>query len=54
VRYGLEVRLRRRTGLNALVIEGDTHDSRLFSMSQVMQKLRDFIEIQEMASVANG
>ncbi len=54
VRYGLEVRLRRRTGLNALVIEGDTHDQRLFSMSQVMQKLRDFIEIQEMASVANG
>ncbi len=54
VRYGLEVRLRRRTGMNALVIEGDTHDQRLFSMSQVMQKLRDFIEIQEMASVANG
>ncbi len=54
VRYGLEVRLRERTGLESLVIEGDTHDQRLFSMSQVMQKLRDFIEIQEMASVANG
>jgi len=54
VRYGLEVRLRRRTGLNALVIEGDTHDLRLFSMNQVMQKLRDFIEIQELAAVAKG
>ena len=59
VRYGLEVRLGRRTGLKALVLEGDTHDLRLFSMNQVMQKLRDFIEIQELAtgagqSQANG
>ncbi len=59
VRYGLEVRLGRRTGLKALVIEGDTHDLRLFSMNQVMHKLRDFIEIQELAagaeeSKANG
>jgi len=59
VRYGLEVRLGRRTGLKALVLEGDTHDLRLFSMNQVMQKLRDFIEIQELAagageSKANG
>jgi len=54
VRYGLEVRLGRRTGLNALVLEGDTHDLRLFSMNQVMQKLRDFIEIQELATGAKG
>jgi len=54
VRYGLEVRLGRRTGLNALVIEGDTHDLRLFSMNQVMQKLRDFIEMQELASGTIG
>ena len=54
VRYGLEVRLRGRTGLNALVIEGDTHDLRLFSMNQMMQKLGDFIEIQELATGAKG
>ncbi len=54
VRYGLEVRLRRRTGLSALVLEGDTHDLRLFSLNQVMQKLRDFIEIQELATGARG
>jgi 2-dehydropantoate 2-reductase len=54
VRYGLEVRLRKRTGLNALVIEGDTHDLRLFSINPVMQKLRDFIEIQELATGAKG
>jgi benzoyl-CoA reductase/2-hydroxyglutaryl-CoA dehydratase subunit BcrC/BadD/HgdB len=52
VRYGLEVRLGRRTGLKALVLEGDTHDQRLFSMNQVVQKLRDFIEIQELAAEA--
>ncbi len=50
VRYGLEVRLRRRTGLSALVLEADTHDLRLFSVNQIMQKLRDFIEMQELAA----
>ena len=54
VRFGLEVRLGKRTGLKALVLEGDTHDLRLFSMSQVVQKLRDFIEIQELATGAKG
>jgi len=49
VRYGLETRLGKRTGLSGLVLEADTHDLRLFSMNQVMQKLRDFIEIQELA-----
>ena len=54
VRYGLEVRLRRRTGLQALVLEADTHDQRLFSVNQIMQKLRDFIEMQELASSGVG
>jgi len=49
VRYGLEVRLKRRTGLHTLVLEADSHDQRLFSMNQIMQKMRDFIEIQELA-----
>ena len=54
VRYGLEVRLRRRAGLSALVLEADTHDLRLFSVNQIMQKLRDFIEMQELASTDAG
>ena len=54
VRYGLEVKLRRRTGLSALVLEADTHDLRLFSINQIMQKLRDFIEIQELAARSAG
>ncbi len=49
VRYGLEVRLSRRTGLHTMVLEADTHDLRLFSLNQIMQKLRDFIEMQELA-----
>jgi benzoyl-CoA reductase/2-hydroxyglutaryl-CoA dehydratase subunit BcrC/BadD/HgdB len=44
VRYGLEVRLRRETGLPAIVIEADTHDLRLFSMDQVVSQLNEFIE----------
>ena len=54
VRYGLEVRMRRRTGVHALVLEADTHDQRLFSINQIMQKLRDFIEMQELASSNAG
>ena len=53
VRYGLEVKLRRSTGVRAIVIEADTHDLRLFSMDRVMRKLEDFIEIHE-ASGGNG
>ena len=49
VRYGLEVRLRRETGLPSLVLEADTHDLRLFSMDQIQKKLTDFIEDQEWA-----
>lgn len=54
VRYGLEMRLRRRTGLQALVLEGDTHDQRLFSLNQIMQKLRDFIEMQSLSGGTAG
>jgi 2-dehydropantoate 2-reductase len=46
VRYGLEVRLRRSTGLPSIVVEADTHDLRLFSMDQVARQLEDFIEVQ--------
>jgi benzoyl-CoA reductase/2-hydroxyglutaryl-CoA dehydratase subunit BcrC/BadD/HgdB len=49
VRYGLEVRLRRTTGLQAIVLEADTHDLRLFSMDRLQRKLDDFIETQEAA-----
>jgi benzoyl-CoA reductase/2-hydroxyglutaryl-CoA dehydratase subunit BcrC/BadD/HgdB len=47
VRYGLEVRLRRATGLQSMVLEADTHDLRLFSMDQIERQLQDFIELQE-------
>jgi len=50
VRYGLEVNLRRATGLRAIVLEADTHDLRLFSMDRVVRKLDDFIEIHEAAA----
>jgi len=49
VRYGLEVRLRQQTGLQAMVLEADTHDLRLVSFDRIERKLRDFIEIQEYA-----
>jgi hypothetical protein len=48
------MRLRRRTGLQALVLEGDTHDQRLFSLNQIMQKLRDFIEMQSLSGGTAG
>ena len=54
VRYGLEVRLRRQTGLQAMVVEADTHDLRLFSMNRIERKLRDFIELQETHGNGNG
>jgi 2-dehydropantoate 2-reductase len=50
VRYGLEMRLRRLTGLQAIVVEADTHDLRLFSIDRVERKLRDFIEMQELTA----
>lgn len=50
VRYGLERRLRRETGLPSLVLDADTHDLRLFSLSQIRRQLSDFIGQQEWAA----
>ncbi|MFC1628059.1 2-dehydropantoate 2-reductase [Gemmatimonadota bacterium] len=47
VRYGLEVKLRRSTGLPSIVIESDAHDLRLFSIRQLQQQLLDFLERQD-------
>lgn len=47
VRYGLEVKLRRMTGLPSIVVEADSHDLRLFSAPQVERQLADFLEQQE-------
>ncbi len=52
VRYGLSVRLKRETGLPALVVEADTHDLRLFSTDQIMRQLEEFIEQQDRAHTA--
>ncbi len=44
VRYGLEVRVRRQTGLPSFVLEGDSHDVRLFSSERLESLLADFLE----------
>jgi benzoyl-CoA reductase/2-hydroxyglutaryl-CoA dehydratase subunit BcrC/BadD/HgdB len=44
VRYGLAVRTERATGVNAFVIEGDSHDERLFSLDRLRQQLTEFLE----------
>jgi 2-dehydropantoate 2-reductase len=49
VRYGLEGRLRRATGIPSLVLEADTHDLRLFSMEQILSQLEEFLEQQARA-----
>lgn len=54
VRYGLEGRLRRETGLPSLVLEADTHDLRLFSLQHIQRQLSDFIEHQERPAVEEG
>lgn len=54
VRYGLEKRLRRATGVSGIVIEADTHDLRLFSMDRVMRKLEDFVAIHESGGARGG
>ena len=54
VRYGLEVRLRKETGLPSLVLEADTHDLRLFSMDQIQKQLSDFIEDQDGATTMSA
>jgi benzoyl-CoA reductase/2-hydroxyglutaryl-CoA dehydratase subunit BcrC/BadD/HgdB len=53
VRYGLEVRLRRQSGLGAVVVEADTHDLRLFSIDRIERKLRDFVAMQELNNGAS-
>ncbi len=47
VRYGLEVKLRRATGLPTIVFEADAHDLRLFSIRNLQQQVLDFIEQQD-------
>ncbi|MDQ7088013.1 MAG: 2-hydroxyacyl-CoA dehydratase family protein [Acidobacteriota bacterium] len=47
VRHGLEVQMRRTTGLPSLILEADSHDLRLFSMDRLNSQLRDFIESQQ-------
>jgi benzoyl-CoA reductase/2-hydroxyglutaryl-CoA dehydratase subunit BcrC/BadD/HgdB len=44
-RYGLPVRLREKTGLSFLVIEGDMNDMRYFSKDQTRIKVQAFMEI---------
>jgi benzoyl-CoA reductase/2-hydroxyglutaryl-CoA dehydratase subunit BcrC/BadD/HgdB len=53
VRYGLQHRLRQATGLPYLVLEADTHDSRVFSMEQLERQLEDFIELTERQKAAH-
>lgn len=43
-RHGLELRLRRETGLPSFVIEADSHDLRLFSEERLRNLLRDFFD----------
>ncbi len=45
VRFGLERRLREATGLPSLVLEADTHDTRVFSLDLLERQLKDFIEL---------
>jgi 2-dehydropantoate 2-reductase len=49
VHQGLEVQMSRRTGLPSLIIEADSHDMRLVSMSRLEQQLGEFIETQSLA-----
>jgi len=44
VRYGLEVKVRRLTGLPSFVLEADSHDPRLVSTERLESLLADFLE----------
>jgi len=44
VRVGLHIQLERATGVPAIVLEADTHDQRLFSLTQLQSKLQTFSE----------
>lgn len=46
VRQGLEVQMRRRTGIPSLIIEADSHDMRLVSLSRLERQIGEFIEAQ--------
>jgi 2-dehydropantoate 2-reductase len=56
VRYGLAVRVQRRTGVPAFVIEADSHDPRLFSSERLQAQLAEFLEhrIERPAGAARG
>jgi benzoyl-CoA reductase/2-hydroxyglutaryl-CoA dehydratase subunit BcrC/BadD/HgdB len=49
VHQGLEVQMRRRTGLPSLIIEADSHDMRLVSTLRLEQQLAEFVEMQSLA-----
>jgi hypothetical protein len=44
VRYGAHIRLRRDTGVPAIVLEADTHDLRLVSVDHIRSQLQEFLE----------
>lgn len=44
VRYGAHLRLRRDTGVPAIVLEADTHDLRLVSVDHIRGQLQEFLE----------
>lgn len=47
VRYGLSQRVQRATGVPSFVIEGDSHDLRLFSTDRIHAQLSAFLEHQD-------
>lgn len=52
-RHGIHIRLQRETGVEPLVIEGDTHDVRLVSVENIRARLQEFLE-RRRAPRANG
>jgi benzoyl-CoA reductase/2-hydroxyglutaryl-CoA dehydratase subunit BcrC/BadD/HgdB len=44
VRYGAHIRLKRDTGVPAIVLEADTHDLRLVSVDHIRAQLQEFLE----------
>jgi len=54
VRYGMHIRLRRDTGVEPLVIEGDTHDLRLVSVDHIRSQLQEFLEHRRIRAESQG
>ena len=54
VRYGMHIRLRRDTGVEPLVIEGDTHDLRLVSVDHIRSQLQEFLEHRRIRAESPG